>query len=117
MKRLYILIPLLLLITSCAKEKPENIKIPKGIIPPDKMEKVLTDVHLVEGSLVYIRSKKGDYEELKNYYYSFIFEKHNISREQYEKSILFYQDHIDLFEEIYGKVFRNLEKKRSEPII
>ena len=117
MKRLVTLITALLLLTSCGKEKPENTRIPKDIIGPDKMEKVLTDVHLVEGSLVYIRSKKGNYEELKNYYYRFIFKKHNISREQYEKSLAFYQDHIDLLEEIYVKVFENIEKRRSEPVI
>lgn len=76
------------------------------------MAKVLTDIHLAEAESNVkalpdsIPSKKLSFQK--------IFDKNNISKEQYEKSLKFYIDHPKLLGEVYDKVLIELSKMQTE---
>ena len=99
MQRFLILIILFILIQGC---KPG---IPKDIIQPDKMEKVLYDIHLVEGYLGTF-SNKDTIKIVASSYYNGVYKKFGIDSSIYNKSMNYYYSHPVILDEMYV----NLEK-------
>lgn len=102
---------LLLFLFSCGQEE-KKVVIPSDVLLKEKMAKVLTDIHLAEAESNVkalpdsIPSKKLSFQK--------IFDKNNISKEQYEKSLKFYIDHPKLLGEVYDKVLIELSKMQTE---
>jgi len=89
--RFFIAAMLVMLITGCA-DKPVT---PPGIIPPEKMEKVMYDLmrtgEFLSGYVLYKDTsvnKTG--ESLK--WYNKVWELHKVSEEEFRKSYLWYKD-------------------------
>ena len=96
MKKL--LIPFILLgmmIESCGKQIPDDI------IQPAEMENILYDYHL-SVSLGYDLPNKTDVqrEALKNY----ALEKHHVTRELFDSSMVWYTRHANFLHEIYSQL-------------
>jgi uncharacterized protein DUF4296 len=104
----------LFIATACVKEQNKKDYVPENVLSPEKMELVLVDVQMVEGSLLYKRSKGKVNNELSDYYYNHIFEKYGISKSTFDESLDFYKNHIPMFDEIYKNVLKDLEKKKTE---
>lgn len=86
----------------------------KYILEKDKMVDVMVDVHLAEAVL---RNKKISGEELDKVtsdYYSKIFSRHDVTQQQFDSSIVYYEDHIEDFNEIYEEVIVRLNKKQRK---
>ena len=98
------------LISSCAKKQ---IIIPPDIIPKEKMVELLVDFHLAE-SLAQSQVMFDDAKKLKQEYYKFIFEKHQVDYIEFKKSIAFYSANPALFTEIYESAVTELSKKQAE---
>ena len=123
MRRLLPVFLLLLVLVSCTGRK----SVPKGVLPPDQMEKVLYDVILAEGyaeSYLYADSSMSK-EEWMNKEMDKVLAIHKVSQETFMKSYDFYKKRPDMFkviadtmnaksqrnrEKIYDKTYRkNLE--------
>jgi len=100
-----------LFLWSCAPNK-EELVIPGRIIPIDKMTSILVDVQLAEGALIYKRSSGQVYSDFKEYYYTFVFNKYEITRTQFDKSMDFYKENLDILDNIYEEVVRRLEEMK-----
>ena len=76
------------------------------------MAEVLTDLHITEAQASVktlpdsVSTEKSGFQK--------IFEKNNITKEQYEKSISFYIEHPELFGEVYDNVLNELSKMQGE---
>lgn len=112
----YLYISILLVIFSGCKSEKENIppEIPENIIPKEQMVDILVDVQLLEAAMKVDDERKRKSKEYTNYYYSYLFEKYDITRNDFLESLEFYQRHIDLFDEIYADVIKQLSKFQSE---
>lgn len=130
----YISLLFILLLSACSGDEPEALKKPDDLIPEEKMVLVLTDVHMLEGALA-VRSNSAS--EMRNpvnpmnlrkdpsvvplpinpknalQYYD-IFKKHEVTREQYEKTMSWYTSNPDQLNEIYDKVLVELTRRQSE---
>lgn len=84
------------------KSKPENL------ISVEKMIDIIVDVQLVESSLVKKRGKNEDTDFYSKYFYENIFKKFNITKNQYDLSLEYYKNNIEVFEKIYQKVSDSL---------
>ncbi|MCF8307488.1 MAG: DUF4296 domain-containing protein [Bacteroidales bacterium] len=84
------------------------------IIENDKMVDVMVDVHIIEATL---RNKKisGDsLKKLTNNYYQTLFDKYNISRQDFDSSFAYYEANVGQLNNIYEKVIERLNKKQRK---
>ncbi len=105
----------LLLLFSCApKEDLSDKKIPDSIMHPKSVVNVIVDMQLVE-SVLRERRRVGKYEDsLAIATFEKVFIKHNISKEEYEESIVFYNQNLTAYQNIYEKVTTRLSQIQSE---
>lgn len=95
------LIALLVLMTGCGKE------IPKDIIQPDKMEKVLYDYHLAMGMSSNLKSTD------KEAYRKFVYQKHHITKEHFDSSMVWYTREAQELAAIYDRLGKRFKKEYS----
>lgn len=88
---------------------------PKGVLSSRKMENVLYDLHRTDGILqsagIYYRNQS----DLSDYYLS-VLSKYNITQAEFDSSLVWYTDNPQIFNKIYPRVVRRLEKERAELI-
>jgi len=93
---------------SCSQN---NRKIPDGIIPEHDMAELLTDVHIVDGSLYNIPQVPDSIRKHGLGLYLAVFKIHNTDSVQFKKSVKFYSTRPDILNEIYGGINTRLTKK------
>jgi hypothetical protein len=76
-----------------------------------EMRTFLTDLHLLEGTLT-TRYELNDRE--KAYYYQVLFEKHHVTKAEFDSSIVYYTKNPKVFERIYSKVNKNLDNLKMD---
>ncbi len=97
---------------SCAqKERPENV------FSPDKMADVMLDVHLTQGiTQARILTKDSTLvssEALTN----FVYEKHQITEEDYQRSFDWYSDNLKDFDAVYARVIEKLNQMEAARMV
>jgi len=95
-------------ISACKESKP------KDIIPKDKMTNILLDVYIGEGKISALSVKRDSSLAIFDVYEGRIFEKHQVERETYKKSLSYYYDHPMELEEIYNSVMDSLNVKEQK---
>ena len=110
MKNFFYLLSLILFI-SCSEEKEV---IPSRIIQPNKMSDVLLDVHLMKSHLSQERIIDPYILDSVNAFYNSIYQRHNITKADFDSSLLYYSKHIIMLDSIYDKVFADLKKMEVE---
>ena len=108
---------LFLAVISCSQKKPlpeAEIQRPDTLISREQMIRVITDVHLAEAAISYVKNKGSQTKYVNEDYLNVVFEKYKISKETFTSNFNYYkQDQAD-FLKMYEKVIRNLdEMKRS----
>lgn len=115
MKYKWLILILILSAFSCGAGK-----LPKGILPKDKMIPILVDQHLAE--LVFNQrfavGIKSD-NVMEDLYLS-ILKKYKVTQKVFEESVFFYSKHPDLYKPIYDEVLNRLNEmevkvKQEEP--
>lgn len=94
---------LLLLLTAC--------EVPIGIAGKKEMTAILVDVHLTEAAV----GQKYSYNDnaTKRAYFESVFEKHGITRDDFNASLEWYAQHPRLLTEVYADVVKKIEDKRD----
>jgi len=101
---------MLVFLTACDSGRRDR----NFVVEQEKMVDVMVDVHLTEAIL---RNKKISGEELDKKtsdYYSRIFHKHDITKKQFDSSLVYYEKNVDQFNEIYEEVIVKLNKKQRK---
>lgn len=111
MKRFLSIIIFFILIHGC---KPG---IPKDIIQPNKMEKVLFDIHVVDGYIGTIINQDTT-KIIASSYYNGIYKKHGIDSALFNKSMDYYYTHPVILNDIYTQVEKviTVEKEKYDKI-
>jgi hypothetical protein len=94
-------------ITSCKSDK-------KNIIPKEEFEEILYDLSKADGIL---EDGKYNDNELKNdslSYYNYIYQKHKITRQQYNESIKYYADNIADFQNMIENVNKRINEEKED---
>jgi len=87
--------------------------IPKEIIQPDQMEKVLFDIHVVDGYIGTI-TKQDTAKIVASSYYNGVYKKFNIDSATYNRSLNYYYNHPDLLNKIYENLSKTFEKETAK---
>ncbi len=99
------------LLLSCHSKS--YVAIPAGILPPDTMMAVLSDVHIMQASALQGYSQNDKDTSIDQAYQS-LWKKHHITESTYTQSMQFYCDHARLLDSIYEKVLTNLNQQKVE---
>ncbi len=86
----------------------------EGYIEEDKFVEILADIHLADAMVSYELGK--DMDALRNVqgYYSEVFQKHNITKEEFEKSYDHYSQDLRRMKSIFEKVQKRLSEIEKE---
>jgi hypothetical protein len=100
---------------SCTSKIEKVYPPPEDLIPQNEMVDIIVDLHLMD-AVLQSSQKRGDSEmESKKYYlYESILEKYDITREQFESSMEYYQQNLENIDAIYADVITKLSKLKSE---
>ncbi len=110
-----IIVFMVFIISSCSpKQEISSKKNPKGIIQPDTMVVILTDLQLAEAKLHILERDGKLTDSLTNEIFRTIFIKHNITKIELQKSTAFYEENLGVYEEIYSKVITRLSQLQTE---
>lgn len=107
MRRIYLIIALLSFFISC---KPG---IPEDIIQPQKMQKVLIDMHYVDGYLMTIYNPDSA-KLLAAKYYNGLYEKYAIDSASYAQSMDYYYANPEILNKLYIEVDKVLQQRLKE---
>jgi hypothetical protein len=116
--RSVIIFCLLCLLVSCNKTKTETIPgslVSDSIIPRDEMIQVLTDVHLIEASLVLQRNRGENIPLLTQKYYQWLNRKYHMSQRRFRDNLNYYKMNPENFSKLYEEVVINLTNQTKLP--
>lgn len=117
MKTCSFIIALLLFYSSCNSKA----EVPEGILPTEKMEQILLD--MVRADEIINRQIYADsvYKTMggRTRIYQDVFTKHKLTKEQFKKSLNFYQNRPDLLKIVLDSMqseVKRAEQKRTDSI-
>jgi hypothetical protein len=87
--------------------------VPKELIQPDKMEKILIDIHIAD-SYISTMTKPDSAKRVSAAYYKGIYKKFNVDSVSYTRSMDYYYKHPDMLTDIYDNVKKDLEKTKAK---
>ncbi|WP_410221277.1 DUF4296 domain-containing protein [Pedobacter sp.] len=87
--------------------------IPKDIIQPDKMEKILYDIHVVDGYATTLANQDSA-KKVSAPLYKGIYKKYAVDSALYNKSLSYYYKNPDLFNKMYERITETLKKEREK---
>lgn len=96
-----------LFFTSCKDDRG----IPKDVLPEHAMAELLTDIHIVDGSLYDLPQTPDTLAKHSLGLYMGVFRAHHIDTALFTKSIKFYTSRPELMTEIYTGITARLQKK------
>ena len=102
----------MLMLFSLACQETQPKKTPKDVIPPQKMEKLLFDMHRIDAMYTMRVPESRKYEA--NKLYASLFDKYEITRESLDRSLQYYADHAGQFGSIYDNVLKRLSERKEE---
>ncbi|TDG36952.1 DUF4296 domain-containing protein [Pedobacter changchengzhani] len=86
--------------------------VPSAIIRPDKMEKVLYDIHIADGFISTVPNVDSA-KKVGSTYYNGIYKKFEIDSAVYARSMDYYYDHPELMAVMYKSISAKLKNEMS----
>lgn len=99
----------LLLLLACSEKK----EMPAEIMKMENMIQIQADVELIESYLITVRLKT-ERDSVAVIKFNELYEKHGISREDYQRSLQYYRDDKVLLRELYTKTLEKLKRRETE---
>jgi len=108
MRKLTYIIAILTILSCSGKEDR-----PKGILAPEKMAIVLSDIYLAEHKASSIGLTEDSSKVVLHHYELKIFEEHNTNDSIYKESFKYYLDHPDKLESVYDIVIDTISLREQ----
>jgi hypothetical protein len=115
MRNLLILIPILILLGGCYPTHEENDTVPPDdLIEVEKMVNIIAEVEIAESALRQKQNYGHEINRLKEEYYTAIFNKYEVTKDQFDRSLAFYKKDLETIDAIYEQVITRLSVIESE---
>ena len=90
-----------LLLVACSGES-----VPKGVLPPEKIQAVIYDVIRVDEMVDFLRMSDSTYQPFskRTALYDTVFGLHSVSKERFQTSLKYYQGRPDLLKQIMDNI-------------
>ena len=104
-----------LLLLSCGSPEEKPVVIPNDVLPKEKMAQIISDIHIAEAeaSMGALPDSASTARIAIGTSFQKIFEKNKITKAQYDTSLVFYIEHPELLDTIYGQVLNELSKMQA----
>ena len=99
MRKSIIILCILLAVVGCR---------PRGVLSNSEMRDVLYDLHRADGAIQVAGYNYSHDQEVAGYYKN-VLDKHGITQEQFDSSLVWFTDNPQIFNKIYPKVIERLE--------
>jgi hypothetical protein len=96
----------LIFLTACSGNK-----VPDGIIAQNKMTNLLTDIHIVDGSMYNVMQFPDSLYKYGTDKYQVVFRKYHTDSVQFKKSFQYYASNPDKLQAIYDQITTNIKQK------
>lgn len=87
--------------------------VPKEIIQPDQMQKILYDIHIVDG-YINVMPNQDSAKKVAAAYYKGVYKKFGIDSVMYSKSMDFYYKNPEIMNEMYSKIQADMNKNKPK---
>ncbi len=104
---IFLLSILFLGLNACKEDKPKNI------LPPQKMQAILQDLHLYDALLSDKRYFDSKFKDSSISYYNYIWEKNQTDYKEFKKSLEYYSARTEVLSAIYDSIFSHFTKMRD----
>ena len=108
MNRLFVAIFFCFFLTACSQKGA----VPKNVLSPHKMEAVLWDALMADETAEYYIQKDSSINALTKHadLYEQVYQIHKISKEEFKRSLRFYESHPKLLKPIFDSLQKRTEK-------
>lgn len=106
-----LLIILLIFISSCQVE--EEIIPPKDLIPEDEFVEILVDLNLIESIRSMHMTKEKETKVETEVFYNELWERTDVSAEQFKTSFEFYRKDVEKMAEFYDRASQSIKRKED----
>jgi len=114
--RFFGIVAIILLLSACSgKDNPQD-KVPNVLIPEDKMAAILSEVQLIEAYLNEIPYNKRGKSDSDYVYYPMLFEKYEITKEDFLDNMDYYSQNTDVISSIYDESIILLNKLKAKDL-
>lgn len=86
---------------------------PSGVLKPDKMRRLLVDLHKGDAVVESNRALYND-DSLRRVFKQSVLQKHGVTPEELDSSMMWYGNHLDKYIEIYDGVIADLEEQVAD---
>ena len=110
--RIILCLFLFLFLGSCQNGKKPTVKTvnrPDTIISEKQMIRILTEMHLTEAALIYLRNHGTDINEVTAEYYNILFSRYKTTKKNFDRNLEYYQEDPEKFLAMYDEVIRKLD--------
>lgn len=111
--RIISIICLLFIFIACSSSP-----VPKGVLPPEKMQKVVSDIIRIDEFInnFVVKDSTVDIKKKRSTLYEQVFKVNGTSRKEFYTSYTYYQQHPDLQKGLFDSLYENLNKKKIEVV-
>lgn len=85
----------------------------KEVLPPEKMQAILQDIHLYDAILNEKKYMDKNLKDSTQSYYNSIWKKYNISYSEFNKSLNFYSARPEILTKMYDNILKNYSEQRD----
>lgn len=103
---IYITLAIVFVLTSCRSQ-------PKYVIDEDRMVDLLIDIHKTE-AVITLNYTSYPTDEKKRAMRQAVYMRHNISEAEFDTSLVWYGNHLDVYMDVYDRVIEQLKKEDEE---
>jgi len=109
----------LFFVSSCDNEKKEEIKAPDNLISKEKMIIIMADIQVTEAYIKKHKLKRQPKTDTSLLYFHKLFQKNEVTKGQFENSLLYYKENLPELQEMYTRVITRLNqlKAKNEEIL
>jgi hypothetical protein len=100
------------IITFSACNGPKNETLENAAYDPEKLANLLADIQLVESVKRITANEKDDYIDSVDYYSS-VFKKHHVTKEEFEAGMEYFSHRPDELEKVYERVIEVLSEREA----
>lgn len=102
-------------LVSCIFEPKYETAIGENIIPADSLELIIYDIHLADAIITSKIMKTNDNVLVDSLVYVSVFKKYNYTRDQFEKTMLYYvHNEMDSLNSIYERVINRYSVEKGK---
>ncbi|MCK9271747.1 MAG: DUF4296 domain-containing protein [Bacteroidales bacterium] len=102
------------LATGCSPaDEKKSVRVPDHIISPDSMVSLITDLQITEATLREYKRLGQEDDTRSKAFMAEVFAKHQVTPQHYDSSTAWYEQHLELYQQIYTDVVTRISQMQA----